>query len=149
MPLLKGRTKITVGKKIKNLEKLNLIQTFTYRVSQSDNQQRKYVKLTPLCDHLYSTLARPINKQNYEVLKNAGLTDNQAKIISSEYEFIKEHLRLIEVRIPNGEFENGGAYLWKSYQYWLSHGSGMREPINGLRRGTAASTPGWAQKLTT
>lgn len=140
MPLLKGRTKITVGQKIKKLEMLGLIKTYCHRADKADKQIRKYVKMAPLSFHLFSRHGREIHKKNYAYFKKLGLNDHQAKILSSEFEFINKHQQLLTDCWPGGKHADGPSYLWASYSKWLREdgGDGVTDVY---RRGETAIKP--------
>ena len=115
MPLLSGRTKKTVGDKIKKLEKYGLIET---KLESDGYQKNKYVKLTNMIRFIDPDERKGINEYFLNLLIQNGSNESQARIMAGDAEFIKDRgdtiKRLIEWKMEE-DYGDNPAVFWTCY----------------------------------
>lgn len=117
MPLLSGRTKKTVGDKIKKLEGYGLIKT---KLESDGCQKNKYIKLADMTRFIDPEERGGIDGNFYNLLIRNRVNESQAKIMASDKEFLNDRERFnVESLIDGGklekQYDNNPAVLWAIY----------------------------------
>lgn len=120
MPLISGKTKITITNKINRLKGHGLIETENTKIN---GKPRKYIKLTDKCDFLLKHGGSYIDYQLYKMLLFNGMNNEQANEIASNADFLNGKKKRILKDIENlTASDNFGAYVWRIYEQWLEYG---------------------------